>query len=130
MFDNSYKGDIKLLPTSVLAYVGDAVFELYARLFVVNNSQGHIKGIHHKTIAIVCAKAQATFARSIISDLTDEELNIFKRGRNTHSHSMAKNADPADYQVATGLETLIGYLYLNKEEDRLKEILNKLWKTV
>jgi len=123
MFDYKYQGDPRLLPTSVLAYIGDAVFELYTRLFVIENDEGHVKGIHHKTIALVNAKAQAGAARKIMDVLTDEELHVFKRGRNAHSHSMAKNMDPVDYQVATGFETLIGYLYLLNRGERLKEIL-------
>lgn len=122
MFEDAYKGDPRLLPTSILAYVGDSIYELYTRLYIINHEQGQIKGVHHKTIARVNAKAQATAARKLLDSLTEEELQVFKRGRNTHSHSMAKNADPVDYQVATGFETLIGYLFLMKKEDRLKEI--------
>ncbi len=122
MFDYSYLGDPRMLPSSVLAYIGDAVFELYTRLYVINNADGQIKSLHHRTIKMVNAKSQANYARDLLDKLSENELQIFKRGRNTHSKSMAKNADPADYQVATGFETLIGYLYLNKEEDRLKEI--------
>lgn len=126
MFDNAYQGDPRLLPTAILAYVGDSIYELYIRLYIINHEQGQIKGVHHKTIARVNAKAQATAARKLLDSLTEEELQVFKRGRNTHSHSMAKNADPVDYQVATGFETLIGYLFLTKKEDRLNEILMQI----
>lgn len=123
MLDFTYNGDPRQLPASVLAYIGDAVFELYTRLNVIDITQGQVKGIHHKTISMVNAKAQAAAAYKAMEMLDDEEINIFKRGRNNHSKSMAKNANPADYQAATGFETLIGYLYLMKREERLKEIL-------
>lgn len=126
MFDYTYLGDPRLLPTSILAYIGDGVYELYTRLDIIGQEPGQVKGIHQKTIARVCAKAQADAVRRLQDFLTDEELLVFKRGRNTHSRSMAKNADPVDYQVATGFETLIGYLYLLKREDRLKELFERI----
>ena len=124
MLDYDYQGDPRLLPTSILAYIGDGVYELYMRLDIIGHEQGQVKGIHHKTIARVNAKAQSIAAHKLLDLLTPEELLVFKRGRNAHSRSMAKNADPADYQVATGLETLIGYLYLMKEKTRLKELMS------
>ncbi len=126
MLDYTYKGDPRLLPTSILAYIGDGVYELYTRLDMIDHEQGQVKGIHHRTIARVNAKAQAAAAYKLMDSLTEEELLVFKRGRNTHSHSMAKNADPVDYQVATGFETLIGYLYLMNQKIRLKELLLKI----
>ena len=127
MFDFTYNGDPRELPASVLAYIGDAVFELYTRLNVIDDTHGQVKGIHHKTISLVNAKAQANAAYKIMELLTGEEINVFKRGRNNHSKSMAKNANPADYQAATGFEALIGYLYLVKREDRLREILSFIY---
>ena len=126
MFDDSYKGDPRLLSTSILAYIGDGVFELYTRLYMIEHEEGKVKGIHQRTIGKVNAKAQAAAAHKLLDSLTEEELLVFKRGRNTHSRSMAKNADPVDYQVATGFETLIGYLYLMRREDRLKELFAKM----
>jgi len=126
MLDYTYQGDPRLLPTSILAYIGDGVYELYMRLYIIDHEQGQVKGIHHKTIARVNAKAQAAAAYQLMESLTEEERQVFKRGRNTHSRSMAKNADPVDYQVATGFETLIGYLYLTDRKDRLKELFQKI----
>lgn len=127
MFDYSYNGDPRQLPASVLAYIGDAVFELYTRLNVIEKTHGNVKGIHHKTIMLVNAKAQAAAAYRVMGSLTEEEVSIFKRGRNSHSKSMAKNANPADYQAATGFEALIGFLYLMHEDGRLKEILSYIY---
>ena len=126
MLDYTFQGDPKLLPTSILAYIGDGVYELYMRLYIIDHVQGQVKGIHHKTIARVNAKAQATAVHQLMESLTEEEHQVFKRGRNTHSRSMAKNADPVDYQVATGFETLIGYLYLTDQKARLKELFQKI----
>lgn len=126
MIQHTCQGDPRLLPATVLAYIGDSVFELYTRLYVVDHCESQVKGIHRKTISIVSAKAQAAGMRRILDTLTEEEVLIFKRGRNTHTRSMAKNADAADYQVATGFETLIGYLYLTGNEDRLYTILSNM----
>ena len=126
MFDYAYQGDPRLLSTSILAYIGDGVYELYTRLYMIEHQEGKVKGIHQRTIGKVNAKAQAAAAHKLLDSFTEEELLVFKRGRNTHSRSMAKNADPVDYQVATGLETLIGYLYLMRREDRLKELFTKI----
>lgn len=126
MFDHAYQGDPRLLSTSILAYIGDGVYELYTRLYMIEHEEGKVKGIHQRTIGKVNAKAQAAAAHKLLDSLTEEELLVFKRGRNAHSRSMAKNADPVDYQVATGFETLIGYLYLMRREDRLKEIFTKI----
>ena len=126
MFDYTYQGDPRLLPTSILAYIGDGVYELYTRLHMIDHDRGKVKGIHQKTISLVNAKSQAAAARRLLDSLTEEELLVFKRGRNAHSRSMAKNADPVDYQVATGFETLIGYLYLTRNESRLMELFKKI----
>ena len=124
MFEQLCQRDPKELSNLMLAYVGDSVFELYARLYVLENSKEQMKGVHKKTISIVSAKGQANSIRSLMDILSEEELNVFKRGRNTHTSSMSKNASAADYQTATGAETLIGYLFLYKRFDRLKFIIN------
>jgi ribonuclease III family protein len=126
MFKEICNKDPKHLSNLVLAYVGDSVFELYTRLYMVNSSNDLMKGLHRKTISIVSAKGQAASTRIIMESLTEDEIAIFKRGRNTHTRSMSKNADAVDYQTATGIESLIGYLYLSKKEERLKEIITML----
>ena len=126
MFKEICNKDPRHLSNLVLAYVGDSVFELYTRLYMVESSNELMKGIHSKTISIVSAKGQAASTRKIMELLTEDEIAIYKRGRNTHTRSMSKNADAVDYQTATGIEALIGYLYLSQKEERLKEIITLL----
>lgn len=126
MFSDLKKKDPGSVPSGVLAYIGDSVFELYTRLSVIRESEEKMKGIHQRTIAIVNAGAQAAAARQVIPLLTEEETLIFKRGRNANTGTMAKNANAADYRVATGMEALIGYLFLAGRDERLLEILRML----
>jgi len=128
MFEELCQKDPKELSNLMLAYVGDSVFELYSRLYVLENTKDQMKGIHKKTISIVSAKGQANSIRKILELLTEDEANVFKRGRNTHTSSMSKNASAADYQTATGAEALIGYLFLSKRYDRVKFIINEMIK--
>ena len=104
------------------AYVGDCIFELYIRTNLVNKSKLKPHKLHIETIKYVKAKAQADFLKSIEDRLTPKELDIVRRARNTQNHHLPKNADPADYMYATAFEGLVGYLYLCKQDDRLKEI--------
>jgi ribonuclease-3 family protein len=123
MFERVRKTDPDRVSSKTLAYIGDSVFELYSRLYVVSKHDDKISGLHKHNIALVNAGAQAVFARKIQCSLTEREITIFKRGRNINSGTMARNANAADYRVATGLESLIGYLFLANENDRLQEIL-------
>ncbi|MBR2751084.1 MAG: Mini-ribonuclease 3 [Clostridiales bacterium] len=118
--------DIREVPTSVLAYVGDAVYELYVRMHIVARIGGQSGVLHKKSVKYVSAPAQANAVRALMDELTEEEQNVFRRGKNGHQGSMAKNASPADYKYATGLETLIGYLYLTNKEERLDLLLNRI----
>ncbi len=117
------KGDIREVPVSVLAYIGDAVYELYVRLHFYGIVAGHSGALHRKSIGYVKASAQAKAARQLMPFLTEEEAAIFRRGRNSQASSMSKNADPADYQAATGFETLIGFLYLKGETTRMEKLV-------
>ncbi|MHB1452498.1 MAG: Mini-ribonuclease 3 [Saccharofermentanales bacterium] len=128
MFTDLKNKDPRSIPNNVLAYIGDCVFELYSRLYIVNGSDEKMTEIHSRNISIVNAGAQAASARRILDQLTDEELQIFKRGRNSNTGTMSKNANAADYRVATGIEALLGFLFLAKKEERLKEILELLIK--
>lgn len=118
--------DIREVPTSALAYVGDAVYELYVRSHIVSRNGGQSGVLHRKAVKYVSATAQAHAIRILHDELTEEEQNVFRRGKNGHQGSMAKNASPADYKYATGLETLIGYLYLDGREERLDELLHRI----
>jgi ribonuclease-3 family protein len=112
------------LPGSLeLAYLGDTVYDLYVRSHLVEQG-GRVGKMHRQAIRLVCAKAQAAALVRIQDELTEEEADVVRRARNVHQ-SPPKNADPADYQKATGLEALIGYLYAAGREERLGELLNK-----
>lgn len=112
------------LPGSLeLAYLGDTVYDLYVRSHLVQQG-GRVGKMHRQAIRLVCAHAQAEALTRIQEDLTEEEANVVRRARNVHQ-SPPKNADPADYQKATGLEALIGYLYASGREERLEALLKK-----
>ena len=105
------------------AYIGDAVFELYIREKLVNITRLKPHKLRLESIKFVKASAQAEALKQIEETLTEEEKDIVRRARNTKNHHLPKNADINDYMYATAFEGLIGYLYLNKKEERLKEIL-------
>ena len=98
-----------------LAHMGDAVFEVLVRTWLCANGKATGKGLHQATIRLVCAESQAEKAERILPLLMEEELAVYKRGRNAHT---TRNSD--EYHRATGLETLFGYLYLNGEIDRVR----------
>lgn len=116
--------DAKLLSPLVWAYVGDSVYELFVRTKLTNKSNAKPHKLHIESIKYVKAKAQADILKKIQDNLTDDEKDIVRRGRNTENHHVAKNANVADYSQSTGFEALIGFLYLTKQDDRLEEILN------
>lgn len=107
----------------VLAYVGDGVHTLYIRLKALNETTGKADKLHKYVTARVNAGAQAECMRKIEGMLNEDEQDIFRRARNSHQHSMAKNASVADYKAASGFEAVIGYLYLTGQNQRLGEIL-------
>ena len=119
------KEDINLLSPLTWAYVGDAVYELYIRTNLVNNTKLKPHKLHIESIKYVRAKAQADILKKIMNDLTEEEKGIVRRARNAENHHLPKNADPQDYMYSTAFEGLIGFLYLTKQDERLKEILQK-----
>ena len=116
--------ELKLISPLTWAYIGDAVYELYIRNYLVNITNLKPHKLHIETTKYVKAKAQADILKQIEYQLTEEEKDIVRRGRNTQTHSAPKNANPKDYMYATAFEALIGYLYLSKQDTRLKEILN------
>lgn len=106
----------------VLAYIGDAIYELIIRTYIVTNNEIQVEKLHKKTSDLVNAHAQSEIIKSL--ELNDEELAVFKRGRNAKSYTKAKNATMSDYRNATGFEALIGYLYLNGNTERMLELIN------
>lgn len=117
--------DINLMSPLTWAYIGDAVYELYIREHFVNTTTLKPHKLHRESIKYVKAKAQADTLNKIKDELTEKELEIVRRTRNTQNHHIAKNASLKEYMYATAFEGLIGYLYLDKQEERLKEILEK-----
>ena len=116
------EADVNQLSPLVWAYVGDSIYEIFIRNNLVNNSNAKPHRLHIETIKFVKAKAQADTLAKIKDVLTEKE--IVRRGRNAENHHVAKNASVAEYSQATAFEALIGYLYLTKQDDRLKEILD------
>lgn len=116
--------DVKTLSPLTWAYVGDCVYELYVRTNLVNKTRLKPHKLHIEAIKYVKAQAQAEILQSMMEALSEEENDIVRRTRNTENHHLPKNAEPQDYMYATAYEGLIGYLYLTKQEQRLKEILD------
>lgn len=108
-----------------LAYIGDAVYELFVRTYLLRDANFPVNQLHKAAIRLVCANAQSNLYQKIKDILTEEETAVYKRGRNTNSHP-PKNADMVDYKSATGVEALIGYLYLKGESERILELLRYL----
>ena len=119
--------EVKLMPPLVWAYAGDCIYELYIRTMLINDTKLNAHKLHIETIKYVKAKAQAEILEKIKDDLTEEELNIVRRGRNAENHHLPKNANLSEYSHATAFEALIGYLYLSKQDERLNEILSKCY---
>lgn len=118
--------DLKTLSPLALAFVGDCVYELFVREQLVCDGNCPVNKLHKKSVEKVCCKAQASVVEKILSILTDEELAVFKRGRNAHTNNIPKSATYAEYHKATGLETLFGYLYLKGDLERLKQLFSML----
>ncbi len=123
--DEELERKVNELSPLTWAYIGDAVYELYIRESLVNNTKLKPHKLHIESIKYVKASAQAEILKSIEEELTEREKEIVRRGRNTKNHHLPKNAEINDYMYSTAFEGLIGYLYLTKQEDRLKEILKK-----
>jgi ribonuclease-3 family protein len=113
-----------------LAFVGDAVYEAYIRTRLAKDVNMQVAKLHKMAIRYVSAVAQSAIVHAIEGEFTEEEINVYKRGRNAHSHTSAKNADITDYRHATGFEALIGYLYLKKDSNRLDKILEMSYDVV
>ena len=125
MFDlqNYDEKECKNLNPQVLAFVGDGVYSMYIRHKIVLSENIKGKELHAQVTNYVKAKGQSDFIERLLPTLTEEELAVYKRARNHKTLSQAKNANIVDYKRATGLEAVIGYLYLSGKIDRLNEIL-------
>ena len=115
--------DIRTYSPLALAYIGDGIFDLVIRSIVVGKGNTKASQLHYRTSHIVKAKTQAEMMKVLEEILTPEEADIYRRGRNAKSPTMAKNATMSDYRNATGFEALMGYLYLKDEFERLVELV-------
>ena len=109
-----------------LAYVGDAIYEVYIRDYLVSTGQSRPNQLHKQATHYVSAKAQAFLMNEMLAakNLTEEEELFYRRGRNSKSHTSAKNADVTTYRIATGFEALMGYLHLLNKKERLEELID------
>ncbi len=109
----------------VLAYIGDAVFEVFVRRRLVLAGNEPVNRLHHAASALVKAETQSRMIAGIQELLTEKEAAVYRRGRNAKSHTVAKNASVTDYRRATGFEALMGYLYLDGQQARMLELMEK-----
>ena len=113
---------VKSVTNLGLAHIGDGVYELLCRSFLVSKGGKTVLKLHKDTVELVKAPTQAKFADKIKPMLTEEEMDFFRRGKNAHTHAAPKSATPQEYAKATGFETLFGALYLLGRKERLMEL--------
>ena len=118
--------DNKFRNVLAMAYVGDSVYEIYVREYLFKKGIEKVNELQKEATKYVSARGQAKYLKEMIesSILTDEELEIVSRARNHKSHASPKNTDIITYKQATGLEALIGYLYLEQRQERVKQLMN------
>ena len=122
---NKTEQDINQLSPLTWAYVGDCVFELYIRTYLVDNTNLKPHKLHIESIKYVKASAQAEMLKNIYDDLSDDEKDIVRRGRNAENHHLPKHSNVQEYMYSTAFEALIGYLYLCGNTPRVKDIIEK-----
>ena len=115
--------DLRTLSPLTLAFVGDCVYDLILRTVIVERHNASPNQLHREKSRLAKAPAQAEMAEALQEHLTQEEIAVYRRGRNAKSHTTAKNASVLDYRKATGLEALYGWLYLSGQEERLLELI-------
>ncbi len=119
------KQDIKTYSPLALAFIGDGIYELVIRTIVVGKGNKQPSKLQRETSRFAKAQAQAAMAEKLLPLLTEEEADVYRRGRNAKSYTVAKNASVNDYRKATGFEALMGYLYLQDELPRLLELVKE-----
>lgn len=117
--------DIRTYSPLTLAYIGDAIYDLVIRTVVVERANQSANNLHKKTVRYVNARVQAKMIEALESELTEDEVAVYHRGRNAKSYTSAKNASIIEYRKATGLEALCGYLYLTGQQERLLCLIHK-----
>lgn len=123
---NKTEAEINQMSPLIWAYVGDCVYELYVRTYLVDNTNLKPHKLHIEAIKYVKAGSQAEFLKKMMENLTDEEKDIVRRARNTNNHHLPKNSNVQEYMYSTAFEALIGHLYLNKKHERIKELINNI----
>ncbi|KZS45640.1 ribonuclease III [Paenibacillus glucanolyticus] len=124
-FDFPPSKPARLIPPIVLAYIGDAIYEVAVRQFLISKANLRPHHLHRTATGFVSAKAQSRILAFLDPELTEEERDVVRQGRNAKSGSIPKNADVLEYRHATAFETLVGYLYYTGEQDRLRELIGK-----
>lgn len=122
--------DIHSLSPLTLAFVGDSVYDLLVRQHLVSLANRPVKELNQMKVTLVNCKSQADAVKVIIDSLSEEELDVYKRGRNVKVNSASKHSSLADYHSATGLEALFGYLYLSGNTERIKELFTLILENV
>jgi ribonuclease-3 family protein len=120
-----HENRIRELPILNLAYIGDTVYDLYIRSYLVKNNMGRVEQLHTFASGVVNARSQAEAANLLSGTFTDREAEIYRAGRNAKS-APPKNMSREDYSLATGLEAVIGYVYLTGGEGRLDELFGAI----
>ncbi len=117
--------DVKQIKSLALAYMGDAIYEVYIREYLLRKGQVNPHNLHDHAVSFVSAKAQAKAIHYLIDhvELTEEEIGVIRRGRNAKSGSVPKNTSVTTYRYSTGFEALLGFLYLKEEKERLAELI-------
>lgn len=120
-------GEINITDYSplTLAYIGDGIYEIVVRTVIVDEANRQVNKIHKAASNLVKAETQAKMIHLIMDDLTEEEVRIYKRGRNAKAVTRAKNASMSDYRTATGFEALMGWLYLTGQSERMMKLIKK-----
>ena len=118
--------DIRAISSIGLAHIGDGVYELLVRTYLCAHGKATGKGLHRATVQLVCAPEQARRAQRILPLLTEEEQEVYRRGRNAHVHSIPQHASRTEYQQATALEALLGWLYLSGHRERIHELFETM----
>jgi ribonuclease-3 family protein len=122
--ENKFLDNPAAMPALVLAYLGDAVYELYVRRYLISRGITKVNSLHKMAVKFVNASTQARVLHKMSETLSDTEMSVVKRGRNAKSGSVPKNTSISDYRHGTAFECLIGYLSLSGREDRIAEIFN------
>lgn len=122
--------DVREYDVKALAYIGDAVYEVYVRRYLMQYSREQVSKLHKKAVKYVSAKAQACVIENIQEQMEQDILAIFKRGRNASSNTVPKNTDVITYKIATGFEAIVGFMYLTNQIQRLDAFVSQAFEII